>query len=63
MRHPIVVEEETGDEGQQGHQDRDALQLIERAERVSGRLADGLEVERDDEDEDGEELWRLAPRG
>ncbi len=35
MRHPIVVEEETGDEGQQGHRDRDALQLIERAERVS----------------------------
>ena len=63
MRHPIVVEEETGDEGQQGHQDRDALQLIEGTERVSERSADGLEVERDDEDEDGEDALEIGAQG
>ena len=62
MRDPVVVEEETGDEGQQGHQDRDALQLIEGTERVSERSADGLEVERDDEDEDGEDALEIDAR-
>ena len=60
MRHPIVVEEETGDERQERHEDRNALQLIECTELVSERSADGLKVERDDEDENGEDALEIG---